>query len=68
MDGGRVANVAIENKKERVMFSSNNVIFRTIKCQNTKNGRDQGSHSTWKTWKNESPPGKPENIMEFCKI
>ena len=25
----------------------------------------QGSHSTWKTWKNESTPGKPENIMEF---
>ena len=21
-----------------------------------------------KTWKNESPPGKPGNIMEFCKI
>ena len=28
----------------------------------------QGSHSTWKTWKNESTPGKPGNIMEFCKI
>ena len=28
----------------------------------------QGSHSTWKTWKNESPPGKPGNIMEFWKI
>ena len=26
---------------------------------------DQGSHSTWKTWKNESTPGKPGNIMEF---
>ena len=26
---------------------------------------DQGSHSTWKTWKNESAPGKPGNIMEF---
>ena len=25
----------------------------------------QGSHSTWKTWKNESTPGKPGNIMEF---
>ena len=24
-----------------------------------------GSHSTWKTWKNESTPGKPGNIMEF---
>ena len=32
---------------------------------------NQGSHSTWKTWKtwkNESTPGKPGNIMEFCKI
>ena len=28
----------------------------------------QGSHSTWKTWKNESTPGKPGNIMEFWKI
>ena len=26
---------------------------------------NQGSHSTWKTWKNESTPGKPGNIMEF---
>ena len=25
----------------------------------------QGSHSTWKTWKNEGTPGKPGNIMEF---
>ena len=25
----------------------------------------QGSHSTWETWKNESTPGKPGNIMEF---
>ena len=25
----------------------------------------QGSHSTLKTWKNESTPGKPGNIMEF---
>ena len=25
----------------------------------------QGSHSTWRTWKNESTPGKPGNIMEF---
>ena len=25
----------------------------------------QGSHSTWKTWKNESTPGKPGNIMKF---
>ena len=25
----------------------------------------QGSHSTWKTWKNESTPGKSGNIMEF---
>ena len=25
----------------------------------------QSSHSTWKTWKNESIPGKPGNIMEF---
>ena len=29
---------------------------------------NQGSHSTWKTWKNESTPGKPGNIMEFWKI
>ena len=28
----------------------------------------QGSHSTLKTWKNESTPGKPRNIMEFWKI
>ena len=28
-------------------------------------GCNQGSHSTWKTWKNESAPGKPGNIMEF---
>ena len=28
----------------------------------------QGSHSTWKTWNNESTPGKPGNIMEFWKI
>ena len=28
----------------------------------------QGSQSTWKTWKNESTPGKPGNIMEFWKI
>ena len=28
----------------------------------------QGSHSTWKTWKNESTPGKPGNIREFWKI
>ena len=25
----------------------------------------RGFHSTWKTWKNESTPGKPGNIMEF---
>ena len=25
----------------------------------------QGSHSTWKTWKNETTPGIPGNIMEF---
>ena len=25
----------------------------------------QGSHSTWKTWKNESTPGKPGNIIQF---
>ena len=25
----------------------------------------QGSHSTWKTWKNESTPEKPGNVMEF---
>ena len=30
--------------------------------------KKQGSHSTWKTWKNESTPGKPGNIMEFWKI
>ena len=30
--------------------------------------RKQGSHSTWKTWKNEGTPGKPGNIMEFWKI
>ena len=33
-----------------------------------KDGRDQGSHSTWKTWKNESTPGKPGNIMEISKF
>ena len=30
--------------------------------------KGQGSHSTWKTsktWKNESTPGKPGNIMEY---
>ena len=27
----------------------------------------QGSHIYWKTWKNESTPGKPGKIMEFCK-
>ena len=25
----------------------------------------QDSHSTWKTWKNKSTPGKPGNIMKF---
>ena len=25
----------------------------------------QGSRSTWKTWKDESTPGKPGNIMDF---
>ena len=30
--------------------------------------RIQGSHSTWKTWKNESTPGKPGSIIEFWKI
>ena len=29
-----------------------------------ENYPNQGSHSTWKPWKNESTPGKPGNIME----
>ena len=29
------------------------------------NRTDRGSHSTWKTRKNEGTPGKPGNIMEF---
>ena len=32
--------------------------------------RIQGSHIYWKTWKtlkNETTPGKPGKIMEFCK-
>ena len=33
-----------------------------------RNYIEQGSHSTWKTWKNETTPGKPGNIMEFWKI
>ena len=27
--------------------------------------KKQGSHSTWKTWKIDTTPGKPGNIMEF---
>ena len=27
----------------------------------------QGFHIYWETWKNESTPGKPGKIMEFCK-
>ena len=37
-------------------------------CHRSCKYEKQGSHSTWKTWKNESIPGKPGNIMEFWKI
>ena len=38
-----------------------------FKCYVLRNilEQTQGSHSTWKTWKNENTPGKPGNIMEF---
>ena len=54
---------------EKIMEKSRKI------CQSRKVGTminlafmfQKGSHSTWKTWKNESTPGKPGNIMEFWK-
>ena len=39
--------------------------YQMIKGSATLSDNVQGSHSTWKTWKNEGTPGKPGNIMEF---
>ena len=38
------------------------------KCEKWNFKLLQGSHSTWKTWQNESTPGKPGKIMKFWKI
>ena len=47
----------LSNKREMTLLKNQRVMYKICKSQ--------GSHSTWKTWKNESTPGKPGNIMEF---
>ena len=55
--------------QRKCCFVHNKCSDRNVtECENAKGiqrllTRLQGSHSTWKTWKNEGIPGK---IMEFC--
>ena len=68
---GKVSHHKVGDKKppqaytilDNVVGPSNLLALILLKNENT----GQGSHIYWKTWKNESTPGKPGKIMEFCK-